>query len=168
MKLPGSLFALIALSACGFGQTPQVKIGLINIPGAILGTRDGRAAQAQLEGQFLPRKTKLDEAQQEIAQLRERLKGTALLGERQQILQTLNQKSAEFRRDDQNFRADVDTELKKILNSLSKKMLEVVRRYAKEKGFALVLDSSVEIALVYADATDITAAVSEAYDGGGR
>ena len=70
---------LFVLPALGLGlvlsapaQSPG-KIGVINIQGAIISTKDGQKAAGEIQSRFTPKKAELDKRQGEIGQLQDQL-----------------------------------------------------------------------------------------------
>ena len=70
---------LFVLPALGLGlvlsapaQSPG-KVGVINIQGAIISTKDGQKAAREIQSRFTPKKAELDKRQGEIGQLQDQL-----------------------------------------------------------------------------------------------
>ncbi|MBI3280039.1 MAG: hypothetical protein HYZ57_09385 [Acidobacteria bacterium] len=67
--------ALLALGAAvvAAAQTTPTKIGVIQIQAAIISTREGKKAAADLEARSAPKKKELEKQQAEINALRDQL-----------------------------------------------------------------------------------------------
>ena len=73
-------FAALA-QAQGQPPTPN-KVAIIHVQNAILSTKDGQKAQADLQAKFLPRRTVLEKKQSEIVGMQDQLKkGSATMSQ---------------------------------------------------------------------------------------
>ena len=59
-------FCALALSVAGLGYAQQQKIATINIQAAIVGTKDGQKAAAELESKAAPKRRVIEGKQNEI------------------------------------------------------------------------------------------------------
>jgi len=163
--------AALVLAPAVQAQAPAVsgtKVGVINLQQAVIATEEGKQAGADLQAQFAPRQQELTSLNSEISELQQRLNGTPTLSEEEQarlnaqgtrLEQRLERKNTEFQEDFTAAQADA-------VNSIGRKMLDVVRRFAQDGNFALILDSSTQNTPVLASSKniDITQNIVRLYD----
>jgi outer membrane protein len=167
---------LLVLPALGLGcilntagaQTAG-KFGVINIQSAIVSTKDGQKAAGEIQGRFTPKKSDLDRRQSEISQLQDQLnRGRNTLSEeaRQKLVRDIDQKTKSLNRDTEDAQAELSQEEQKIMNELGGRIMAVIDKYAKDNGYALILDvSSPQTPVLYAsNAIDITKEIIDLYD----
>ena len=162
-----SVFAL-AVSTLQ-AQTAPAKVGTINIQAAIVGTKEGQKAAGELEAKFLPRRKVLDGKQAEIQGMRDRMSkisNTASAEERDRLARDIDTRTKAYNRDIEDAQAESEQEQGRVLNDLGGRMMQVIDKYAVEKGFSMILDvSSQQTPVIWAStATDVTADVIAMYD----
>jgi outer membrane protein len=142
------------------------KIGVINIQAAIATTKDGQKAGNDLQARFGPRKADLDKRQADIQQLQAQLAKVTDDGERQKLSREIDQKTKSLNRDMEDARAELDQQEQKIMNELGSRIVVVIERYAKDHGYALIIDvSGQNTPVVYAaESINITKDVIDLYD----
>jgi outer membrane protein len=145
------------------------KVGVIQVQSALVATRDGQKAAKELEDRMAPRKKELDGKQAEIRELQERLqKGGNTLSDsaKEDLTRNIDQKTKSFNRQVEDAQAELEHEQQKVLSSLGQKMMQVIDKYAQEKGFSVILDvSNQNTPVLYASNTvDITKDIVELYD----
>lgn len=155
------------LAAMGFGQ--QIKIATINIQQALVSTKDGQKAGADLEAKAAPKRKSVEERQNEINSLKDQLqKGQNTLSDaaKNDLYRTIDQKTKNLNRDMQDIQDELDQDQQKVLNELGQKMYAVIGKYAQERGFTMVLDvSNPQTPIVWAtNSIDITKDIIEQYD----
>jgi len=167
-KVTGSLaFALlVAMAAPAHAQT---KVAVINIQSAIVSTKDGQKAAAELDAKFGPRRKEVDAKQAELSQLRDQLqKGQNTLSDaaKNELYKTIDQKSKSLNRDMEDAQAEMDQEQQKLLQDLGQKMYALVSKYAQEHGYTMVLDVSNPQSPVFwaSNTMDITKDIIDLYD----
>lgn len=162
--------AVVCLGAAAFGQqAPTTKIAVISMQGAIVGTKDGQKASAQLEGEYEPKKKQFETRSNEIAQLQDQLtKGGSLMSDdkRTQLERDIDEKKRRLERDVQDARDEMSAEQNRVLQGLAQRVMAVVEKYAKDNGYTLVLDdSNPSNSILYtATANDITQDIIALYD----
>jgi len=149
-------------------QTPN-KVGVIQVQGAIISTKDGQKAVADLQTKMEPRKRDLDKKQTEIRDLQEKLQkgGNAMAdAAKQDLARTIDQKTKSYNRDMQDAQAEFEEEQRKLLGDLGQKMMKIIDNYAQSNGFSVILDvSNPNTPVLYAANTvDITKEVVALYD----
>jgi len=149
-------------------QTPN-KVGVIQIQGAIVSTKDGQKAVAELETRMAPRKKDLEKKQGELRDLQEKLqKGGNAMAEdaRQDLSRAIDQKTKSYNRDMEDAQAEFQQEQRKLLGDLGQKMMRIIDTYAQTNGFSVILDvSNQNTPVLYASNTvDITKDIVALYD----
>jgi len=144
------------------------KVAIIHIQQAIVSTKDGQKAQAELATRFGPKRTELEKKNTELTALQEQLKkGSATMSDdaKNKIAKDIENLNRELTRGGEDYDAEVQQEEGKIMNDLGQKMLDVVGKYAAQNGFAMVLDVSNQQTVLWADpGVNITAECIKLYD----
>jgi outer membrane protein len=161
------LLALFAASFAG-AQTPT-KVGVIQIQTALVSTKDGQKAVAELEGRMAPRQKEMERKRSEIQELQDKLSkgGNAMAqGAKDDLARSIDQKTKSYNRDMEDARAELEQEQRKLLEELSGKMQVVIDKFALANGYAILLDVSNQATnvLYVASGVDITKEVIEMYD----
>lgn len=151
------------------GGAAAGKIGVINVRQAIVTTAEGKQASAQLQSQFAPKQGALDTLQKQINDLQNRLaNGARTLSddEKARLQRQGDLLTHEYQRNQDDLQEAVTAAQSDIVDSIGRKMLDVLNKYARENGFAVVLDSSAQGSpVVYASSEmDITDTVVRLYD----
>ena len=172
MKISVTALSCLVLAAASLAeaqaQTPN-KVGVIQVQGAIISTKDGQKAVADLQTKMEPRKRDLDKKQTEIRDLQEKLQkgGNAMAdAAKQDLARTIDQKTKSYNRDMQDAQAEFEEEQRKLLGDLGQKMMKIIDNYAQSNGFSVILDvSNPNTPVLYAANTvDITKEVVALYD----
>ncbi len=152
--------------ACAAAAQSNGKIGVINIQAAIATTKDGQKAGSDLQARFGPRKSDIDKRQAAIQQLQQQLAKAADDDSRQKLSREIDQKTKAVNRDMEDARAELDQQEQKIMNELGSRVVAVIEHYAKDHGYALIIDiSAQQTPVVYsAESINITKDVIELYD----
>ncbi len=158
----------IALALPALAENPT-KVGVINLQSAIVSTKDGQKAANDIQARFNPKKADLDRRQGDITQLQDQLnRGRNTLSEEahQKLVREIDQKTKSLNRDTEDARAELDQEEQKIMNELGSRIVAVIDKYAKDNGYAMILDvSSPQTPVMFAsNSIDITRDVIELYD----
>lgn len=164
----------LALGALAFGQSsaPPVKVGIIYTQQAIAQTKDGQKAAAEMSLKFgpdSPKRKQLESKQGELTQLEQQFKtGESTLADaaKQKLARDIDVRRKQLQRDVDDAQAELDAERNRVMQTLGPKMMEVLNRYASERGFAVVLDlSSPQTPVLYAsNSIDITSEIVALYD----
>ncbi len=151
------------------GSASTGKIAVINVRQAIVTTAEGKQASTELQTQFTPRQTELENLNKQINDLRNRLSaGSVTLSDDekgrltvqgQRLTQQLDRKQNELNEDVQAAQADV-------VDRIGRKMMDVLDRYSRENGLVAVLDSSAQNTPILFASTniDITQEIIKLYD----
>jgi outer membrane protein len=160
---------VLAVAALANAQaTTPTKVAIIHIQQAIVSTKDGQKAQADIQTRFGPKRSALEKKQQDLAALQDQLKkGSATMSEdaKNKIARDIDALNKDLTRGGEDFDAEVQQEENKIMNDLGTKMLDVVGKYASQNGYAMVLDISQQQTVLWADpGVNITAECIKLYD----
>jgi outer membrane protein len=161
--------SLLLAASLASAQTPT-KVGIIHIQNAILGTKDGQKALADLETRTAPKKKELESRQAQIVAKQEQLNKASNVGgeeAKQKLIRDIDQMKKAFSRDVDDAQADLDQENGKLMNEIGGKMMGILDKYAKDNGFALILDVSnqqTSPVLFAANGIDVTGDIVQLYD----
>lgn len=149
--LPVALLVAGAFAQTGAAAAPNTtattgsKIGIINIQEAILKTNEGQRDFGALQKKFEPKQTELNSLNKEIQTLQDQLKaqGDKLNDEaRQTLTNNIQTKQKNLQREAEDAQQDFQTQQGDIANRIGGKMMEVIDKYAKQNGYAVVIDVS--------------------------
>jgi outer membrane protein len=161
---------LLGVSSGAFAQVAGgTKVGIIHIQNAIISTKDGQKAAAELQSQFLPTRQKLERKQAEIEADKAKLnQGSNAMGpeQKEQLMREIDQKTKSLNRDTEDAQAELDQAQGKIMQELGQRIMAVLNKYAKDHGFALIMDvSPQQTPVLYAiNEIDITGDIIKLYD----
>jgi outer membrane protein len=172
--LTKNLFVFPAI-AMGFAALAQAqtatptKVAIISVQQAILQTKDGQKASADLQAKFLPKRQELEKKQASIQTLQDQMKkGSATMSEdaKAKLTRDIDSSSKSFQRDTEDFDADVQQEEGRIMQDLGQKIMDVIIKYATQNGYSMVLDvSNQQTPVLWADpSADITTEIIKLYD----
>jgi len=151
-------------------QTAPTKVGIINIQKAIMSTKDGQKAIAELEAKAGPKKKDLEAKQQAILQKQEQLNKASNVGgddAKQKLIRDIDAMKKSFSREVDDAQADFDQENAKVMNELGNRVMQVLDKYAKDNGYAIVMDVSnpqTSPVLFAANGIDVTDDIVSLYD----
>jgi outer membrane protein len=170
-KVNNVIVAALALGAISLApaQPAPSKVGIINIQQAIIATRDGQKAATELQARFEPKSKELESLQGSIAGLQQELaKGSNTMAEtrKTQLARDIDQKTKELNRAREDAQAEFELEQNKLLNDLGGKLMVVIDKYARDNGYAIILDvSSQQTPVLFAaNGVDITKDIIDLYD----
>jgi outer membrane protein len=167
-----AILALVILTPTLRAQSTAgmpTKVGVINMQAAITGTSEGKQAAAELQSQFAPRQTELQDMQKQIEDDQNRLRtGQTTLSDEEQarLTRDYNTMTRKLQRKSQEDQDDYNDAQQDLINKIGRKMVEVLDKYAKDGGYAVVLDSSSQqTPIIYeANQVDITQDIIRLYD----
>jgi len=161
--------SILLAATLASAQTPT-KVGIIHIQNAILGTKEGQKALADLETRTAPKKKELEARQAQILAKQEQLNKSSNVGgeeAKQKLIRDIDQMKKAFTRDVDDAQADLDQENGKVMNEIGGKMMGILDKYAKDNGYALILDVSnqqTSPVLFAANGIDVTGDMVLLYD----
>ena len=158
-----------AQSTGGAAASNPAKIAVLNVRNAIVATAEGKQAQAQLQSQFAPKQNELQSTQKQIEDIQRRLnEGARTLSddEKGKLQRQGELLTRRLQRDNDGLNEELNAAQGEIVDSIGRKMLEVLDRYARENGYVAVLDTSAQGSpVIYGSAqADITQDVVRLYD----
>jgi len=160
---------VLGMALAGHAQAAPTKVAVIQVQTAILSTKDGQKAAADLQSRFAPKKAEIDKDQADVAGLQDQLKkGQATMSEdaKAKVMRDIDAANTRLQRKTQDAQSDLDEEQQKIMQELGSKMMAVVEKYAQQNGLAMVIDvSNPQTPVLWAaQAVDITAEIVKLYD----
>jgi outer membrane protein len=165
------LAAIPILFCCDATLTGQAqnKVGAINIQAAIIGTKDGQKAVAELNSKMQLKKRELEQKQNDINVLQDQLnKGRNTLSDsaKSDLYKNIEAKKKSLQREVEDAQADLEAEQQKLQQQLGPKIVAVIERYARDNGYTIVVgDGNADTSVIYpAPSVEITKDVIELYD----
>jgi outer membrane protein len=151
------------------GSPAGNKVGIVSIQDAIANTNEGKKELDALQQKFAPRNAALQSQNEELESLKKQLQtqGDKLSDEeRGNRVRSATEKQKSLQRSAEDFQNEVQTAEQEILNRLGKKMLDVLEKYARANGYAVVMDvSNPQTPVLYANpGTNITKNLVDAYN----
>ena len=146
------------------------KIGIININGAILASNEGQRDFEALQKRFDPKTAELKTRNDEIDSLKKQLQtqGDKLNDDaRANLIKQVEQKQTALKRFVEDTQGEINSQRNELARSIGQKIMKSLDKYARDNGYALVIDYSGEqnANIVWAgQGVDITAPVVEAYN----
>jgi outer membrane protein len=174
MKIRFGIPALAALLlvpgvwAQSSGAAPA-KVGVISVQVAIQSTAEGKQAANELQSQFAPRQTELDNLRKLIVDLQTRLRTTSNTlsdEEKARLAREGDQLTRTYQRKQQDSQDDFNEAEREIVDRIGRKMIDILDKYSKENGYSVVLDTSAQnTPVIYAANTvDVTQDIIKLYD----
>jgi outer membrane protein len=165
----------LALAASVSAQTASPsagqagKVAVIYFQGAILGTKDGQKAAAELDGKFGGKRKEVEQKQNEVNSLQDQFnKGQNTLSEaaKNELVRNIDLKKKALQREVEDAQEDFKQEQEKLLQQLAQKITAVIQRYSLDHGYTLVVDvSNPQSPVLYASTSiDITKDIIDLYD----
>ncbi len=163
------LVGAVVIGLAATSAFAQNKVGTINIQQAIVSTKDGQKAAAELQTRFEPRRKEIERGQASIQAMQQQFQklGTVGSDEAKRKLQVdIEMKTKSLQRENEDANAEFDQEQQKVLNELGGRIMQVINKYATDNGFSMILDvSSAQTPVIWASNTlDITNDVIKLYD----
>jgi len=158
-----------AQSAPAPGAAAAGKVGVISIRQAIVATAEGKQASAELQSQFAPRQTELENMNKQVNDLRQRLQACEGKCSQDQIASLTQQGqrvAAQLERKQNEYQEDVNAAQGDVIDRIGRKMVDVIDRYSRENGYSVILDSSSQnTPILYASTqVDITQDIIRQFD----
>lgn len=157
----------IAAGVSALAQTQ--KIAVVDMQGALLQTKDGQKAAAELKTKFGPKEAEFTKRGQDLAAKQEQYRKAAntmsddakAAADRDMQLAQRN-----LQRDADDTKADFQTEENRLLGGIMNKMQAVMTKYANDNQLTMIVNISTQPNnLLYADkSANITEAIIALYD----
>lgn len=150
-------------------HAPATKVGIIQAQAALLGTKDGQRAVAEMNKKLEPTKAALDKKANDIRELQDKLQrgGNAMAeAAKADLTRQIDVKTKSYNRDMEDAQAEAEQEQRKLMDELTTKITKVIDNYAMANGYTLILDvSNPQTPVLYAStSTDITKDIVDLYD----
>jgi outer membrane protein len=167
MSIPALILG-VSLGAHAQGAA-TTKVGIIHIQNAIISTKDGQKAAKDLQDKFAPTRARLEKKQAEVEADRAKLSqgSNAMSAEqKEKLMRDIDQKTKALNRDTEDAQAELDQEQGKLMQELGQRIMAVIDKYAKDKGYSLIIDvSSQQTPVLFAvDDINITTEIVKLYD----
>jgi outer membrane protein len=145
------------------------KVAIINIQAAIANTNEGQRDLDALQKKFEPKQIELKSLSDEVDSLKKQLAAqTEKLNddERNRRVQAIEAKQKTLQRDLEDAQNDYQTQSNEIAQRIGGKLMQSLDNYAKQNGYAVVIDVSSQQSPVLwaAQSVDITKPVIDAYN----
>src|SRR4051794_8492332 len=162
------LAAAVAIPLAAQTAAPT-KVAIIQFQQAILATQEGQAATAGLKTKYDPKKSVLEKKQAELEAIQEKLNkadATMTAATRTKLQADLTAGGRTLNHDAEDLNSAVQEEEGKILQSMAGKKGEIIKTYATQNGYAVVLDVSSQATPVLwaTPGVNITADIVKRYD----
>lgn len=169
LAMAASVSAQTASQPAGQTAGQPGKVAVIYFQGAIVGTKDGQKAAAELDSKAAPKRKELELKQNEVNSLQDQFnKGQNTLSDaaKNELYKNIELKKKVLQRDLEDAKEDVEQEQQRLLQQLAQKMTAVIERYAHDHGYSLVVDvSSPQSPVLFASTSiDITKDIIDLYD----
>jgi len=171
MSLLRAPLLALGFGVMAFGQASPVpgKVGIIHIQNAIIQTKDGQKAAADIDAKFGPKRKDVEQKQSELQQMEQQARtGANTMSDeaKMKLTRDIDQRRKQLQREMDDASAELEQEQSRVLQELGQKMMSVIDHYATDHGFVLILDvSSQQTPVLYASNTiDITREIVELYD----
>ena len=149
------------------GPAPT-KVGVINIQRVIGATNEARRDFEALMKKFEPKGKEIEGLKTEIETLQGQLQSqgqTLSDNDRATRVKTLEAKQKNFQRIQEDAQKDFNDEQQALINRIGQKVMQVVDQYAKQNGYAMVVNASGEGDVLWAsDQTNISQQILELYN----
>ncbi len=162
-------FLAAALTVLASGAAAQPTLALLNVQEAISRTGEGQKLIKQLETKYEPARSRLETLNNDLGRMRDQLqKGANTMSDeaRRTLARDIQKAEVDLQRETEDARGEFSQEQSELFNSVGQKMIAVIDKYSKEKGFQIVMDiSNPQSPVLYAvNEVNITAAIITAYD----
>jgi len=151
--------------------TGTVKVGIIDIQQAIIGTNEGARDFETLQKKFEPKRNELAGLNTEIENLKKQLntQGDKMNEDaRANLVKSIETKQKSLQRSAEDAQNDYQQQQNEIAQRILQKMAPVIDKYAKANGYGLLFDSSnpwPQGPLLWATSgVDITKTIVDAYN----
>lgn len=165
-----SAFGVSALAQAAAAPAQQnLKIGVIDMQAAILGSNEGQRDFQALQKKFEPKKAEIDGLNKELDDLKKQYsaQGDKLNQDaRENLLKQIDTKQKQLNRTLEDAQGDAQAQQQDIVNRIGQKMYQVLEKFAKDNSYSLILDVAGQQnpVLWAAETTNITPAVVKAYN----
>jgi outer membrane protein len=139
------LTVLLALAGGVASAQTSLKIGVIDMQKALLSTKDGEKAVAEMKAKFAPKQQEFEKRTAELQAMQEKYRKTEnTISEeaKANLARDIDATTKNLQRDTDDARQDLEQEQQRVLNELGQKMMQVLQKYSSEKQLTMVFDVS--------------------------
>ena len=143
----------------------QTKVAVISLQRAVLESDEVQKASSVMEAKYKPRQQEIEKIQRDLQGIQQQLQAGAgkLTPSAEADLTAQGQKKQrDLQRMSDDLQGDFTNERNEILGASMKKMAEVVKKLAEEKGYDVVVDATNTV--YFKPALDITAEALASYN----
>jgi len=165
------LAGLLAAPAVLLAQSPApegIKVGVLNMNVAVSETVEGKKGLQEIQTKYQARSQDLQKQQQEIQSLQDQLQrqsATLSDDERLRLTRQLDEKQKIFKRAQEDYQSDLQEDEQDAVRRIGLKMDRIVKDYAEQNGFALVIEGGPQMPIYYAAPhVDLTEELVKRYD----
>jgi outer membrane protein len=166
------MFAVVCLlltAAAAHAQTAGARVAIISMQEAVARTQEGQKLATDLQAKYKPTQDSMQKQVGEINTLRDQLqRGANTMSDeaKRDLIRDIQTKEKQLQRHREDAQADFNGELQEYQQQMLGKIMPVLDKFAKEKGYSVVLDiSSPESPVLYAvNEVNITNDVIQLYD----
>jgi len=159
-----------ALAAAVSAQvTTNQKIGVIDMQSALVATKEGQKAAADLRAKYAPKQQEFQQRQSQLQQKQDqfrRTENTMSDEAKAKLSADIDALQKNLQRDTQDAEQDMNQDQQQIVQNLSGKMMKIVSKYAQDHQFQLVFDVAGQPSNIYfaSNTIDVTREIISLYD----
>lgn len=154
-KLLNSCLALLLLMPPYAAFSDEIKLGFVDIPYLIDEAPQAQAASVRLEQEFAPRQEEIKARKRDLDKLRQALEDENLdQSERLQIEREFNKTERRVKRDEQDFREELNIQKNEEFKQVRIIVLDAIAAFAKENEYDLIISDGVLFANKRVDVTE--------------
>src|SRR5271169_2695192 len=149
----------------------NVKVGVIDMQGAIAGSNEGQRDFEALAKKFEPRRVELQKQNSDIEELKKQLstQGDKMNPDAHEVLvKSIETKTKSLQRSAEDAQNEFQQQQNEIAQRILQKMAPVITKYVSDNGYGLLLDASAPWpqgpVVVATQSVDITRSVVDAYN----
>jgi Skp family chaperone for outer membrane proteins len=158
------IMAAMFLGLAGYAVA-QNTIVVMNLQGAIMSTKEGQKAGQEMQTKYGPKQKSLEQQRDALVSLNTEAQNPATTPEKRAALQRdIEDKNRRFTREQQDAKDEFQADQQRLLVPISQRMQSVIAQYAKQKGYAIVMDDANGPVVFAASTVDITKDVVDLYD----
>lgn len=144
------------------------KIALVNFEQAVLASNEGQTVTLATQKKYEPKKADIEKLAAEVDSLKKGLQGATTINdeERATRLRAIDAKEKLLNRDAEDAQTAYNAEWQEALGKVAQKLAGVMRTYAQQNGYTMLLDVSSQSSNVLwaLPSTDVSQAVVDAYN----
>jgi len=144
------LICLLSLCLWQTVSAKELKMGVIDIARILEESPQAEQAREALQEEFSPREKRLIDTQAKIRTLEEQFARDGAImseGERSKLERNILSKKRDFKRNQDEFRDDLNFKRNEILEKLQRNLVGSIRKFAKAEGYDILFAEGV----IYAD-----------------